>query len=133
MAVRRPVAQAVVAVDGIGGAAVSDANGSFTVTLEAGTHVLLVEHPAYEALRREVSVAGALTPIELRLSPLIVLVEAIDVSAIRAGDDTPVTTANLDAGEIAARSYGQDMPFLLSHTPSITSYSDGKSIAMRKT
>ncbi len=120
----RPVAQAVVAVDGIGGAAVSDANGSFTVTLEAGTHVLRVEHPAYEALLREVSVAAASTPIELRLSPPIVLVEAIDVSAIRAGDDTPVTTANLDAEEIAARSYGQDMPFLLSHTPSITSYSD---------
>ena len=120
----RPVAQAVIAVDGIDRAAVSDAEGSFTVALEAGHHVLLVEHPAYETLRREVTVEDASTLVELRLSPPIVLVEAIDVSAIRAGDDVPVTTANLDLEEIEARSYGQDMPFLLSHTPSMTSYSD---------
>ncbi len=120
----RPVARAAVAVDGAERAAVSDADGAFTVVVEAGTHVLRVEHPAYATLRREVTVGDGPATIELRLSPRIALSETIDVSAIRAGDQAPVTTAHLEAAEIEARSYGQDAPFLLAQTPSVTAYSD---------
>ena len=50
--------------------------------------------------------------------------EAITVIGIRAGEDVPVTTTNLDREQIENLSYGQDVPQLLQYTPSTTWYSD---------
>ena len=50
--------------------------------------------------------------------------ESITVVGIRAGEDVPVTTRELDRLEIETLSYGQDVPALLEHTPSMTWYSD---------
>jgi len=50
--------------------------------------------------------------------------ETITVIGIRAGEDVPVTTTNLDREEIETLSYGQDLPQLLQYTPSMTWYSD---------
>lgn len=118
----RAVARATITADDGGPAAVSDREGSFTLALEAGTHSLRVSHPAYQTLLHQVA-AGDPATVELVLTPLA-FAEAITVSAIRAGDEVPVTKRNLDLEEIEERSYGQDVPFLLTHTPSITSYSD---------
>jgi iron complex outermembrane receptor protein len=50
--------------------------------------------------------------------------ESITVTAIRAGEEAPVTKTNLGRQEIEELSYGQDVPELLQHTPSVTWYSD---------
>ena len=50
--------------------------------------------------------------------------ETITVVGIRAGEEIPVTKRDLDREEIVTRSYGQDVPSLLQHTPSMTWYSD---------
>jgi iron complex outermembrane receptor protein len=47
------------------------------------------------------------------------------VQAIRAERETPVTKTDLDAAELERLDYGQEMPFLLQQTPSLTFYSDG--------
>jgi iron complex outermembrane receptor protein len=47
------------------------------------------------------------------------------VQAIRADRETPVTKTDLDAAELERLDHGQEMPFLLQQTPSLTFYSDG--------
>ncbi len=120
----RPVAKAVVTVDGGSINAVSDQHGSFTLAITPGTHVIHVRHPAYEPLRYQVTLEDQPFLLELRLSPLVAFSETISVSAIRAGEKIPVTKKDLNVDEIGQLDYGQDVPFLLTYTPSMTSYSD---------
>jgi iron complex outermembrane receptor protein len=50
--------------------------------------------------------------------------ETVLVQAIRADRETPVTKTDLDAAELERLDHGQEMPFLLQQTPSLTFYSD---------
>ncbi len=117
-------ARVAVAVADADAAATSDDDGAFTLVLAPGRHVIEVSHPAFETLDAEVVVDDDPVTLELRLTPPLALSETIRVDAIRAGDEVPVTKRNIDATEIEALHAGQDVPFLLTHTPSVTSYSD---------
>lgn len=119
-----PVVDATVAVVDSDAAAITDANGRFILALPRGTHIILVSHPEFRAARRELVLAEEPVFMEFELLPPEQLFETITVSAVRADDEVPVTKRNLDAEEIEALNYGQDMPFLLTRTPSMTSYSD---------
>ena len=48
----------------------------------------------------------------------------VEVKAIRAGDKAPVTKTNISKKEIEKQNLGQDLPFLLSQTPSVVINSD---------
>lgn len=48
----------------------------------------------------------------------------VEVIAIRATDKSPFTKTNFSAEEIAKNNTGQDLPFILSQTPSVVSNSD---------
>ncbi|HVY74744.1 MAG TPA: TonB-dependent receptor plug domain-containing protein, partial [Puia sp.] len=50
--------------------------------------------------------------------------QPVEVIAIRAGDKAPFTKTNLSAAGIAKNNTGQDIPFILSQTPSVVSNSD---------
>src|SRR5215212_126309 len=50
--------------------------------------------------------------------------ESIVVSAIRAGDETPVTKTDIPREEIAKRYHGQDVPLLLRDSPSVNAYTE---------
>ncbi len=102
---------------------VSDRQGTFTLLVESGAHVLRVTHPAFQSLRRELTLEGAQQVLNLRLSPIAVP-ETITVSTVRAGDEAPVTKKDLAAEDLEDLHYGQDIPFLLRSTPSMTAYSD---------
>jgi iron complex outermembrane receptor protein len=51
--------------------------------------------------------------------------EAIVISSIRADDKMPITQTTLPKSEIKVNYTGQEMPVMLSRTPSVTWYSDG--------
>ncbi|HUR66410.1 MAG TPA: TonB-dependent receptor plug domain-containing protein [Chitinophagaceae bacterium] len=48
----------------------------------------------------------------------------VEVRAVRAADNTPVTKTNLSKKEIVKNNLGQDIPFLLNQTPSVVVNSD---------
>ena len=48
----------------------------------------------------------------------------INVKAISAGEKTPITFTNLNKSEINKRNIGQDLPYIISHTPSVVTTSD---------
>ena len=53
-----------------------------------------------------------------------VLLEPIELKAIRAGENTPFTKTNLSKKEIEKSNLGQDLPFILNQTPSVVVNSD---------
>ena len=50
--------------------------------------------------------------------------QPVEVRALRAGDRAPFARTNISAKEIAGQNLGQDLPFLLNQTPSVTVSSD---------
>ncbi|MEQ1678680.1 MAG: TonB-dependent receptor plug domain-containing protein, partial [Chitinophagaceae bacterium] len=52
------------------------------------------------------------------------LLAPVEVRAVRASENAPFTKTNFSKKEIAASNLGQDIPFLLTHTPSVVINSD---------
>jgi iron complex outermembrane recepter protein len=50
--------------------------------------------------------------------------QPVEMNAIRAGDKTPIAKTNLGKSEIAKKNIGQDLPFILNHTPSVVVNAD---------
>ncbi len=52
------------------------------------------------------------------------ILSPVEVKAVRAGELAPFTRTNLDKKAITKLNQGQDIPFLLNHTPSVVANSD---------
>ena len=52
------------------------------------------------------------------------LLEPVEIKAIRAGENSPFTKTNLTKKEIEKQNLGQDLPFILNQTPSVVINSD---------
>ena len=121
-----PVAGARIEMDGMDGreSVATDEMGHFEISLTRGAWELSVSHPAYRLLHHRVTVLDRSLELELRLQWVSSVEESITVIGIRAGEEVPVTKRNMDREEIEKFSYGQDVPELLEHTPSMNWYSD---------
>ena len=121
-----PVAGARIEIDGMDGreSVATDEMGHFEISLTRGAWELSVSHPAYRLLHHRVTVLDQSLELELRLQWVSTVEESITVVGIRAGEEVPVTKRNMDREEIEKFSYGQDVPELLEHTPSMNWYSD---------
>ena len=53
------------------------------------------------------------------------LLEEVQVKGVNAGEKTPVSYTNLSEEKIDKYNLGQDLPYLISLTPSLVSSSDG--------
>lgn len=121
---QRPVDGATLIIDG---AVVSrtDSDGRFSFLYRSGTWEIVVQHPTHRTARHVAEIgAGESDEIVIELRPVLSVTESVTVSAIRAGDDVPVTRTDLDREEIDTLSYGQDVPQVLQYTPGATWYSD---------
>ncbi|MFZ5940189.1 MAG: TonB-dependent receptor [Bacteroidota bacterium] len=104
---------------------VSARDGSFSFQeVPAGQFRLLVSFIGYRTDTLELPVSGniALPPVVLKPSP--VPGEEVVVRALRMGEDAPVSGTTLTAEELSRNNYGQDIPYLLSMTPSVVVSSD---------
>ncbi len=52
------------------------------------------------------------------------ILNEVNVNALRAGEKTPVTFTNISKSEIEKGNLGQDLPYTISHTPSVVTTSD---------
>lgn len=119
-----PVAGATVATADGNASVVTDAEGRFELALAPGEWKLRVIHPLYRTLARRVTIGSNNVELQLRFEATVAIQEWVTVVGIRAGEEVPVTTRNMDREEIRRLSYGQDVPKLLQYTPSVTWYSD---------
>ncbi|MFM7839824.1 MAG: TonB-dependent receptor plug domain-containing protein, partial [Chitinophagaceae bacterium] len=60
----------------------------------------------------------------IALTPWALMMQPVEVRALRAGTLAPFAKTNLTAKDIAALNLGQDLPFLLAQTPSVVITSD---------
>ncbi|TVR83655.1 MAG: TonB-dependent receptor [Saprospirales bacterium] len=97
-------------------------DGQFTFfNLESGAEVILVSY-GFSFARKSVLIEGD-TEVSLVVKSRVELDE-IQVLSSRVGDAGPLSFTNLSADEISRRNYGQDVPYLLKQTPSVTVTSD---------
>jgi iron complex outermembrane recepter protein len=88
--------------------------GSYTVKVTS------VGYTGYEAVLS----LGSETPVQIRLSPIRLFMQPVEVKALRAGDKAPFTKTDINKRQIEQTNLGQDLPFLLNQTPSVVINSD---------
>ena len=101
----------------------TDAQGAFTLVLPLGS-TLRASRSGYVTVTHGVDPRDAQNGLVLTLVAVPRLDESVVVEAVRAADWVPVTTRDVGHGELERLDHGQEMPFLLKDTPSLTQYSD---------
>ncbi len=98
-------------------------DGSFSFKLKAGQYTVVVSFIGYE--KKEVHVElNSDKEITIQMKPSSILTEEVLISATRAKDKTPMAFTNVTHSEIESRNLGQDIPYLLTLTPSFVATSD---------
>ena len=59
------------------------------------------------------------TAVYITLNESATISEAVIVSAVRASQNTPTTFKTLNKEDISRKNLGQDLPYMLSHEPSV--------------
>ncbi|MBI5917698.1 MAG: TonB-dependent receptor [Bacteroidetes bacterium] len=106
---------------------VADGQGNYNlVALESGTFTVRVTFVGYGQVSRSVEIATGGQPFSLdfSLEEAPTLLDALTVSATRAGEKAPFTYTNLRGEDLQSRNLGQDVPYLLDATPSVVVTSD---------
>jgi len=103
---------------------VSGENGNFSIkNLKAGTYKLHVSFMGYQDFDEQIVLSSSLE-IEIDMNPKAIMEEEVLISATRATIKSPMTYQNISKKEITKINLGQDLPVLLSNTPSLVTSSD---------
>jgi len=102
----------------------AETDGSYKLSgLTDGVHMLKFSFLGYETQIKEVNLKGeAILNISLLEKPYIT--EEVFVNATRAGENAPLAYSTVSKETISKNSTAQDVPYLLSYTPSIVVSSD---------
>ncbi len=118
-----PLIGANVVVEGSYAGAATNADGRFRINLKDGSYVLRVSHMGYKTYISEIIVEGE-TRFDISLERSSYLAEEVIVSATRAHSKVPVAYSDVSRPEIESRDFGQDIPYIISFTPSFVASSD---------
>jgi iron complex outermembrane recepter protein len=97
-------------------------DGAFTLTLISDGNELTVSFVGYQT--KTITVTDPEEFLDITLEEQVYLSGEVFVSALRVDDSTPIAYSNISREEIESRNLGQDIPFLISSTPSVVSTSD---------
>lgn len=102
----------------------TDENGEYHFkNVKAGNYLLQVSYIGYEQKSIPLKITGDITE-DISLKASNVLAEEVMVYATRAGDRAPVAKTTVDRSTIENQNIGQDVPYLLTMTPSFVATSD---------
>ncbi len=103
----------------------TDSKGTFHFDgISANECSLIVSYVGYRTNKTKITLNQGTTTISVTLQSADVLTEDVVVSATRAGNRTPVAYTNLEVGNRTEKETGQDLPYLMSSTPSLVATSD---------
>ncbi|MBE0662054.1 MAG: TonB-dependent receptor [Bacteroidales bacterium] len=120
----KPLPGANVLIQGTFRGIFTDASGEFRIeNIKAGTYNVTVSYLGYENIQQLI-VLDQNKQLDIFLTRSTFLTEEFVVSATRADNHTPATFTNLTREELSASNLGQDLPFLISLTPSLVTSSD---------
>ncbi len=119
-----PLPGAHVVLTGTYKASVTDINGNFEVRrLDAGTYNLKVSYIGYTTQEKKVELDSDIE-IQIKLEQSAVMGEEVIIIATRAATNSPTTFTNVSEMEIRETNLGQDLPYLIGHTPGVITTSD---------
>ena len=102
----------------------TDRNGYFKLErVPAGTYTMKVSFLGYQAHEEEITLAADVS-VHILLDRSATLADEVVVVATRAGGRMAATYTNVSKEELMPRNLGQDLPFLISMTPSVIVSSD---------
>ena len=120
---KEPLVGAAVRQQGTSRGVITQDDGSFEIRLsENGEEALLITYLGYTD--QEVDVSNKRQDLEIFLYPETYIGNDVFVSAVRVDESSPITYTNIERAEIEERNLGQDVPYLLQNTPSVTTTSD---------
>ncbi|HUQ79781.1 MAG TPA: TonB-dependent receptor [Gemmatimonadaceae bacterium] len=122
----QPVAGVIVTTVGGRDTTRTDATGRFRLDV-SGAARLRFTRDGFRPV--ELVASAGDTTIRVRLTPTPRTLEASAIIAVRGSDAAPVSRATLDESELDRRYFGQELPLLLTASPSITAYSDAGSFS----
>jgi iron complex outermembrane receptor protein len=101
----------------------ADVEGAFTLTLsDEGQSDIRITFVGYQT--KTVDLEGDEASIQIRLKPQAVMSNEVFVEALRVHEGSPMAYENVERTDIEEKNLGQDMPYMLSGTPSVTTTSD---------
>jgi iron complex outermembrane recepter protein len=118
---QQPIAGASVSING-SEAIVADRAGRFRFVRNDRPLSIVVSAVGYRSASRMLPASDSSRVILLSRHDLFM--DPVEVTAIRATDESPFTKTNLTKSQIQAQNLGMDLPFLLNQTPSIIVNSD---------
>lgn len=105
--------------------AVTDSDGRYRLSgLGNGNYIINAKGAGFQTLSYEILIFDKDLELDLTMRPSVIMIEEIQVSAVRANEKTPTTYTNLNEAQIQKGNYGQDLPYLLESTPSTVVTSD---------
>jgi iron complex outermembrane receptor protein len=120
------LAGALVRASGTLQAAVTDADGSFKLALNAGNYKLEICFLGYENHKIDINLNdGEIIDLgNISLEENNLMTDEFTVIGTRSSIDDPFTYSNLSKEDIEKNNLGQDLPYLLDQTPSVVVSSD---------
>lgn len=102
----------------------SGTDGGFQIrNLTPGTYELSFSFLGYETKLQQIGLTSDLA-LEIKLQRNAIMTDELVVQATRATANTPATYTNLNRKELLSGNLGQDLPFMISLTPSMITSSD---------
>lgn len=118
----QPLAGASVTLKQTSNTVITNRKGEFEFSnLTDYAYTILVKYIGYENVEQNVKTGSS---IVVRMERSAVSLEEVTVSATRANDRSPMAYTNVSKEEIEKQNLGQDLPYLLTLTPSFISTSD---------
>lgn len=119
-----PLAGASVIIDGSFKGVSTGVEGSYLFTgLKKGNYLVRYSFIGYETIEKALILDDD-TILDVQLNFMAVITDDVVISATRAGSQTPMAYANVSGDIIEKRNSGQDLPYLLSLTPSFVETSE---------
>lgn len=102
----------------------TNSEGKFAFNnLKSDKYLVKITYLGFESQQKEVELPGTKN-LDITLKRTHILVEEVMVSASRAGENSPIAHTTLSKETIRNENLGQDIPYLLSMTPSFVAISD---------
>jgi iron complex outermembrane receptor protein len=119
-----PLTGAVITIENTFLGVHTDGGGYYSFSgLKDGTYNLQFSFIGYETTTREVRLTGEVI-LDINLSPKPFMTDEVFVNATRAGDHSPLAYSAVSKEILKKQNTGQDMPYLLSLTPSLVETSE---------
>lgn len=102
----------------------SKSDGTFIFDhISKGTYIIQCSFIGYESVEKEITVPGT-SSISIKMDKKAISIQPITITAIKAGESTPVAKTTITKSAIEDLNIAKDIPYQLEQTPSVVATSE---------